>query len=53
MWMLGLKGLNKDDDDDDDDDDAKAQPHFQGPLFPLLTLGMKLAKIMHALTVAG
>ena len=52
MWMLGLKGLNKDD-DDDDDDDAKAQPHFQGPLFPLLTLGMKLAKIMHALTVAG
>ena len=35
--------LNKDD-DDNDDEDVKVQPHFQGPLFPLLALGMMLAK---------
>lgn len=38
--------LNKDD-ADNDDEDVKVQPHFQGSLFPLLALGMMLAKVLH------
>lgn len=41
-----IRLLNKDD-DDNDDKDVKVQPHFQGSLFPLLALGMMLAKVLH------
>ena len=47
IWLL-----NKDD-DDNDDKDVKVQPHFQGSLFPLLALGMMLAKVLHPNCLQG
>lgn len=44
--------LNKDD-DDNNDKDVKVQPHFQGSLFPLLALGMMLAKVLHPNCLQG
>ena len=41
------------DDDDNDDEDVKVHPHFQGPLFPLLALGMMLAKVLHPNCLQG
>lgn len=45
--------LTKDDDNDNDDKDVKVHPHFQGPLFPLLALGMMLAKVLHPNCLQG
>ena len=44
--------LNKDD-DHNNDEDVKVQPHFQGSLFPLLALGMMLAKVLHPNCLQG
>ena len=47
-----IRLLNKDD-DDNDDKDVEVQPHFQGSLFPLLALGMMLARVLHPNCLQG
>ena len=52
IFRIEIRLLNKDD-DDNDDKDVKVQPHFQGSLFPLLALGMMLAKVLHPSCLQG